>query len=165
MEWKSNFRHWAIHTSRNTLSPMAARRKTGTELFLNLWAAWQSVAPPALLRHNPRIILSTLQLGARPGGVSQTELKQALGVNQAFLSKLIHKLEKPVRWIKITTPKKDRRCCLATTTAAGKRALANLENAINSLSGAPRSRSSSRMSPREIHPSIGQEGFEFPKAE
>jgi DNA-binding MarR family transcriptional regulator len=138
---------------------MATSRKTGTELFLSLWAAWESVAPAALLHQNPRIVLTLLERSARPGGVFQTELKQELGVNQPYLSKLSHKMHS-AGWIKITKPKNDRRRCLTTTTAAGTQALADLKNQMNPLTA--RTPSPSKTAPRGIRSSDDAPSFDYP---
>jgi len=138
---------------------MAVTRKTGTELFVSLWAVWESVVPEALLHQNPKTVLTLLARSARPGGVFQTELKQALEVNQPLLSKLTHKLHS-AGWIKITQLKNDRRRCLTTTTAAGKRALAELKNQMNALTAATPSRS--RTAPRRVRPSDDAPSFDYP---
>jgi DNA-binding MarR family transcriptional regulator len=104
-------------------------------------------------------VLTLLERSARPGGVFQTELKNTLAVNQPFLSKLSHKLHS-AGWIKITEPKNDRRRCLTTTTAAGKRALADLKNQMNSLTA--RTPSPSKTTPRGIRHSDDAPSLKFP---
>lgn len=105
------------------------------------------------------MVLTPLQLSARPRGVFQSKLKQTLDIKQPYLSKLIHKLHS-AGWIKITQPKDDRRRCLTTSTAAGKRALADLEAKMNAHT--PRTPSRPKTSARGSRPSDDEPSFDYP---
>jgi hypothetical protein len=61
-------------------------------MFLEKWAAWQSVVPPNLRREDPKVLLRFMELSASSEGIFQQELKLALGLNQSRLSKLAAKL-------------------------------------------------------------------------
>lgn len=134
------------------------------QLFIERLAAWEAVVPKALLGENPRIVLTILQRSAFPGGIFQSQLKQQLGVNQSYLSKLMHKLEDTAHWIEIKSPTDDKRRRVSTTTEAGNEALASLETRLKAVNAGSRSPSRTpRLRPRwkktADYPQPGQPSF------
>ena len=133
------------------------------EVFIGMLEAWEAVVPEALLGLNPRIVLTILRLSSEPGGISQSQLQRQLGMNQSYLSKLMHRLEVTAHWIEIKSPPNGGRRCLSSTTGLGKEALASLEIKLRALTA--RAPSPRRTSPhghgrrRTIRKQAGQLSF------
>ena len=98
------------------------------DALVRTWSVWWSKVPDRLARQESSLVVRLLTLGLRQGGISQSEVKQELGIAQPRLSKLMDKLEKKkVGWIQVERSKKDRRVWLMTTTAAAQDRMAVLK--------------------------------------
>jgi hypothetical protein len=142
---------------------MANKTIDGAELFLKMWAAWESTVPRVLVHEDPGVLIRFLDLSTTPQGISQLESKRALGIkHQPRLTKLTKKLE-DVKWIKVATPKEDRRKRLTITTATGKEGLAALRSKLGALASAPSASPRTKPTPKGIRPVAGKTSFDLDK--
>jgi DNA-binding MarR family transcriptional regulator len=100
------------------------------DLFSRMWSTWQSQIPKPFADENPQILIQLLRIADIKGGISQSELQSALGVNQPRLSKLADKLLEH-QWIQIVPkPEGDRRMRFVRTTSKARRAMQLVEAAL-----------------------------------
>ena len=111
---------------------MTEKASSGTETFVQMWLKWRSALPATLVREDPLILIRLSQLCQRGEGVSQSELKRELGINQPRLSKLMKKLERE-QWITIRGSEADERLRLMTTTTMARDRMASLEADLRAL--------------------------------
>ena len=102
--------------------------------FLAMWTMWRSVVPPALRKEDAELLIRILQRGLSEDGISQSQLRSDLGINQPRLSKLIRKLVR-LGWMSVSTCEDDGRMVLLTTTPEAKQRLMSFEKSLESLSG------------------------------
>jgi DNA-binding MarR family transcriptional regulator len=105
---------------------MNTKENAGLDLFVSMWSTWLSRIPSGLSRQEPTVLTRLLALGLREQGISQSDLRRELGMNQPRLSKLMQKLL-GAGWIRIRTSKTDSRVKLMTTTAAARDRIAVLK--------------------------------------
>jgi hypothetical protein len=137
-----------------------AINKSGTEVFLQMWAACKAVIPQGLIRQDPRLLIRFLELSGRPEGIFQMELRRRLGINQPRLSKLTQKLVE-AGWIEVHTPDGDGRKRLTITTGAGKEWLTALSAKLEALVVAPPVPPRPKVSRKGIRPVSGQPTFDL----
>lgn len=105
---------------------MTTRNEEVFDALVRVWSVWWSGVPASLERQESSLVLRLLVLGLREGGISQSELKQKLGIAQPRLSKLMRKLVK-VGWIQVNRSKTDGRVWLMTTTVEARDRMAALK--------------------------------------
>lgn len=93
--------------------------------FAAMNSEWRSAIPAKLRKEDPTLLIELLKLGWDDGGVSQTNLRKHLHINQPRLSKLIQKLE-DVGWVTLARSEKDGRVALVTATRDAKNRLESL---------------------------------------
>lgn len=132
-----------------------------TEIFAQMLAAWRDSIPNALLRADPKLVITYLDLCDRKEGIFQMELKSKIRINQPKLSKLASKLVK-AGYIAREIPVTDGRKCRTTTTAKGKELLANLEVKLtDAMSLRADGKSSRRSRKKRIKTVEGQQTFDL----
>jgi MarR family len=145
---------------------LATKESAGFDIFVAMRSTWWSHVPIALAREEPGMLSRLLGLGSRAGGISQSELRRELGINQPRLSKLIKKLHDE-RWIRVKQSETDSRVKLMTTTATARDTIASLRTELAALLAAKTSRlaTSRRRKPlpgrKGIRPVPGQVSFEL----
>jgi DNA-binding MarR family transcriptional regulator len=140
------------------MESMATKKQNGTEVFMRMWAAWETVVPLELVRQNPKLVIGTLELSGRPEGIFQMELKRKLGVNQPRLSKMTSKLRK-AGLVKVSIPAGDRRKALVRTSEVGKALLADFNSKLGGLGVARSSSPHPRRLGKSIRDAAGQTTF------
>ena len=145
---------------------MATRDEEVFGTFVRIWSAWWSGVPAVLARQEPSVVARLLNLGLLEEGISQSDLRRELGVNQPRLSKLMKKLVR-AGWIRVRRPKTDSRLKLMTTTAAGREKIMGLKADLAALlpekeavqASAPLRKSRLSSVRRRIEQQQGQQGF------
>jgi DNA-binding MarR family transcriptional regulator len=140
----------------------------GLDILVAMRATWWSHVPVALAREEPGMLTRLLDLGLRARGISQSELRRELGINQPRLSKLMKKLLDE-RWIRVKQSETDSRVKLMTTTPTARDRIASLRTDLGSLLAAKAARltTSGRRKPsaspgrKRIKPVPGQQPFEL----
>jgi hypothetical protein len=117
------------------------------DALVRTWSVWWSKVPDRLARQESSLVVRLLTLGLRQGGISQSELKQELGIAQPRLSKLMVKLLK-IKWIKVQRSETDRRVWLMTTTAAAQDRMVALKGDLAAVLRAPGARQAPAPMPR-----------------
>lgn len=102
------------------------------DAFVRVWSVWWSGVPDRLARQESSLVVRLLTLGLRQGGISQSDLRRELGLNQSHLSKLMKKLVR-VGWIRVKSSKTDGRIGLMTTSAKAEERLAALKQDLETL--------------------------------
>ena len=139
---------------------MKANRHSGSKLFLEMWAVWETAMPQSLGRENPGLLLRLLDLGTTSNGIFQVELKSQLGMNQSHLSKLTTKLRN-AGWVNVSTPENDRRKSLVKTSKAGKALLASLNKKLGAVGASTPASTGSRKVGKRIRAADDDSKFDF----
>ena len=111
--------------------------KTGTSLFVKMWAEWKSKLPKSLANEDPDMLIHLLELSSNDSGVSQSEAQRELGVRQPRLSKLMKKLLNE-KWINVAKSEKDGRVTPMKATRAARKWLSGLQERLTGLGAAPK---------------------------
>jgi DNA-binding MarR family transcriptional regulator len=105
---------------------------TVLDTYCRMWSTWQSTIPKPVADEDPHVLTGILRVADIEGGVSQSELQRALGLNQSRLSKLTDKLLEQ-QWVQIVPkPGGDRRMRFVRTTSKARRAMRSVESALAS---------------------------------
>ena len=132
-------------------------RERGTDLFVQMSSIWRAGLPNTIVKEDPTTLIRILRLGMAEGGMSQSDLKRELGINQPRLSKLTSKLV-DAGWAAVERPKADGRVRLVTTTKAAQDRLASLEKSLAALLPDRPSRHARK---KGITTQIGQQFFDL----
>jgi DNA-binding MarR family transcriptional regulator len=111
---------------------MTTGSDSGFDLFVAMSSKWKSRVPAILASQEPSLLARLLNASSGAKGIAQSELRQKLRINQPRLSKLMQKLVE-AGWIEVKRSKADSREQLATATAAGRDAMANLKSDLAAL--------------------------------
>jgi DNA-binding MarR family transcriptional regulator len=145
---------------------MTTGSDSGFDLFVAMSSKWKSRVPAILASQEPSLLARLLNASSVAKGIAQSELRRELGINQPRLSKLMQKLVE-AGWIEVKRSKADSREQLATATAAGRSAMANLKSDLAALVRAPRAeKPPARVGPVRLrlgkHPRPPKEQRPFP---
>lgn len=159
-----------MYSTWNLGGRLASRDRDGFNVFVTMWSRWWSRVPASLAREDPGMLTHLLELGLRPGGISQSDVQRELGINQPRLSKLMRKLLDE-GWIRVKKSESDSRVKLMTTTATAKDRVAKIKvdlaaslpaNAREQVPPPPRrSRASAGLRDKGVKPQRGQITFEL----
>jgi DNA-binding MarR family transcriptional regulator len=151
---------------------MPAQNDAAFDEVVRIWSTWWSRAPTALARQEPSMVARLLNLGLRKEGISQSDLRRELGMNQPRLSKLMKKLVR-TGWIRIRRSKTDNRVKLMTTTAPARDRIATMKSdlaavlraEVAKLAAAPSRKPKLSAVRRRIEKQQQPPGFDFEKYE
>lgn len=97
----------------------------GDQLFLKMSQIWAFAMPPVFKGENPQLAAKLLELAGLPEGVSQTQLKQDLGLDQSRASRLCTRLKKE-GWVTEDIPRGDGRLRFIRLTPTARESLQKL---------------------------------------
>jgi len=145
---------------------MAHNDHPGTDLLLKLWSKWNSAMPRSLRRVKPEILIRLLTFEIPEEGISLTDLRRELGLNQPHISKLTKKLVK-VGWVRVKASASDGRVVLLTMTVLGREVLTKVEESLKTslrmvFSSKP-AKSAGGTRRRKPRPAPGQQAFDIPQ--
>lgn len=122
-----------------------------------MFSRWSSALPPNLSGEDPNVLIPLLGFAMSEEGISQSDLRRKIGINQPRLSKLLKKLVKQ-RWIRVKKSESDGRVMLVTTAAIARDLLGSLETELAALQP---TRPSTSVRGKWVRPVPGQGSFDL----